>query len=208
MAKTVYGFTPENVRQRLGYLVVNTPHLWPLWLALVAGFGLAVTGSVLAFKVNRQVFAGARFEKFYRGTRLATAAALARETSERGKQQITIAGVPMPTEAETTHVSIGGATGTGKSTIVKEMIYAGMRRGDRMVITDPDGEFLSCFYRKGDKILNPYDARTEGWSFFNEIQEDYDFERRCCINRARSVDVYAQWSRGQPPIKSDSRVTA
>ncbi|XDJ35961.1 MAG: hypothetical protein V3Q69_05360 [Burkholderia sp.] len=33
-------------------------------------------------------------------------------------------------------------------------------------------------------------------------------DRRCCINRARSVDVYAQWSRGQPPIKSDSRVTA
>ncbi|XDJ36219.1 MAG: hypothetical protein V3Q69_01945 [Burkholderia sp.] len=31
---------------------------------------------------------------------------------------------------------------------------------------------------------------------------------RCCINRARSVDVYAQRSRGQPPIKSDSRVTA
>ncbi|XDJ35934.1 MAG: hypothetical protein V3Q69_04940 [Burkholderia sp.] len=32
--------------------------------------------------------------------------------------------------------------------------------------------------------------------------------RRCCINRARSVDVYAQRSRGQPPIKSDSRVIA
>ncbi|XDJ35130.1 MAG: hypothetical protein V3Q69_06870 [Burkholderia sp.] len=31
---------------------------------------------------------------------------------------------------------------------------------------------------------------------------------RCCINRARSVDVYAQRSRGQSPIKSDSRVTA
>ncbi|XDJ35922.1 MAG: hypothetical protein V3Q69_04850 [Burkholderia sp.] len=29
-----------------------------------------------------------------------------------------------------------------------------------------------------------------------------------CINRARSVDVYAHRSRGQPPIKSDSRVTA
>ncbi|XDJ36421.1 MAG: hypothetical protein V3Q69_11780 [Burkholderia sp.] len=29
-----------------------------------------------------------------------------------------------------------------------------------------------------------------------------------CINRARSVDVYARRSRGQPPIKSDSRVTA
>ncbi|XDJ35286.1 MAG: hypothetical protein V3Q69_08695 [Burkholderia sp.] len=32
--------------------------------------------------------------------------------------------------------------------------------------------------------------------------------RRCCINRARSVDVYAQRSQGQPPIKSDFRVTA
>ncbi|XDJ36626.1 MAG: hypothetical protein V3Q69_13915 (plasmid) [Burkholderia sp.] len=31
---------------------------------------------------------------------------------------------------------------------------------------------------------------------------------RCCINRARSVDIYARRSRGQPPIKSDSRVTA
>ncbi|XDJ35334.1 MAG: hypothetical protein V3Q69_09260 [Burkholderia sp.] len=32
---------------------------------------------------------------------------------------------------------------------------------------------------------------------------------RCCINRARSVDVYyAQRSLGQPPIKSNSRVTA
>ncbi|XDJ35774.1 MAG: hypothetical protein V3Q69_03180 [Burkholderia sp.] len=34
------------------------------------------------------------------------------------------------------------------------------------------------------------------------------FARRCCINRARSIDVYAQQSRGQIPIKSDSRVTA
>ncbi|XDJ36225.1 MAG: hypothetical protein V3Q69_12600 [Burkholderia sp.] len=33
-------------------------------------------------------------------------------------------------------------------------------------------------------------------------------KRHCCINRARSVDVYAQRSRAQLPIKSDSRVTA
>ncbi|XDJ36306.1 MAG: hypothetical protein V3Q69_13355 [Burkholderia sp.] len=32
--------------------------------------------------------------------------------------------------------------------------------------------------------------------------------RRCCIHLARAVDVYAQLSRGQPPIKSDSRVIA
>ncbi|XDJ36458.1 MAG: hypothetical protein V3Q69_12245 [Burkholderia sp.] len=32
--------------------------------------------------------------------------------------------------------------------------------------------------------------------------------RRCYINLARAVDVYTQRSLGQPPIKSDSRVTA
>ncbi|XDJ36220.1 MAG: hypothetical protein V3Q69_03200 [Burkholderia sp.] len=36
----------------------------------------------------------------------------------------------------------------------------------------------------------------------------FTLSRRCCINRARSVDVYAQRSLGRPPIKSDSRVTA
>ncbi|XDJ35471.1 MAG: hypothetical protein V3Q69_10650 [Burkholderia sp.] len=35
-----------------------------------------------------------------------------------------------------------------------------------------------------------------------------EFTGRCCINGARSVDVYAQRSRDQPPIKSDFRVTA
>ncbi|MDW4756552.1 type IV secretion system DNA-binding domain-containing protein, partial [Escherichia coli] len=45
------------------------------------------------------------------------------------------------------------------------------------IILDPDGDFLSRFYKKGDKILNPYDARTEGWVFFNEIKSDFDFER-------------------------------
>ncbi|XDJ35537.1 MAG: hypothetical protein V3Q69_00475 [Burkholderia sp.] len=37
---------------------------------------------------------------------------------------------------------------------------------------------------------------VEGWS------------GHCCINRARSIDVDAQRSRGQLPIKSDFRVTA
>ncbi|MCD4621888.1 type IV secretion system DNA-binding domain-containing protein, partial [Proteus mirabilis] len=74
----------------------------------------------------------------------------------------------------------------GKSTIFAEMMKCCLMRGkmqrvasnkDRMIILDPDGDFLSRFYKKGDKILNPYDARTEGWVFFNEIKSDFDFER-------------------------------
>ncbi|KAF1006781.1 MAG: hypothetical protein E5299_02116 [Burkholderia gladioli] len=55
--------------------------------------------------------------------------------------------------------------------------------------------------------------RVRNWAAYNEgliNRGDVTIwiDGRCCINRARSVDVYAQWSRGQPPIKSDSRVTA
>jgi hypothetical protein len=46
-----------------------------------------------------------------------------------------------------------------------------------MIIADPDGDMLAKFWREGDIILNPYDARTEKWSFFNEIRNDYDFKR-------------------------------
>lgn len=190
VAKLYYGFTPETARDRVVLLLVNTFELWPLWAALVAGLVAGIVGVVLVFVLSRRTFAGAAFDKFYRGTRLVSAWALKRETTERGKHQITIAGVPVPTKAETTHFSIGGSTGSGKSTVFKEMMYGDMRRGDRMVVLDPDGEFLSCFWRKGDKILNPFDARTEGWSFFNEIREDYDFERyaRSIIQPGSSAD--------------------
>lgn len=177
VAKAVYGFTPQNVRQRITLLIVHTFNFWPLWVGLLVGFLVALIAVVAILHMNKRVFAGAYYDKFYRGTKLTTPALLARETTERGMSQIMIANVPVPTEAETTHFSIGGATGTGKSTIFSEMIFGCLRRGDRMVILDPDGAFLSKFYRPGDKILNPYDARTEGWSFFNEIRQNYDFER-------------------------------
>ncbi|KAF1050794.1 MAG: hypothetical protein GAK41_01485 [Burkholderia gladioli] len=51
---------------------------------------------------------------------------------------------------------------------------------------------------------SPFDPELPDAVVFAQSADD----GRCCINRARSVDVYAQRSRGQPPIKSDSRVTA
>jgi Type IV secretion-system coupling protein DNA-binding domain len=190
VAKLVYGFTPQTIRSTLATLIKETPHLWPLWSALLGGFVVGVIGLIAGFRLSKQTFAGARFERFYRGTQLVSAAALARETHEPKARQITIAGVPIPIKAETTHISLGGSTGVGKSTIFKEMMVGCLARRDRMVILDPDGEYLSTFYEKGDKILNPYDARSEGWSFFNEIREDFDFERyaRSIVQQSDSAD--------------------
>ncbi|EJT1151525.1 type IV secretion system DNA-binding domain-containing protein [Salmonella enterica] len=184
-AKALYGFTPKDARERLVLLIQQTFDLWPLWGALLVGEIIAIIGLIIFFKFNHQIFKGAPFKKIYRGTRLVSQRALASLTKER-EPQITIADIPIPTKAEGTHISIAGATGVGKSTIFAEMMKCCLMRGkmervaskkDRMIILDPDGDFLSRFYKKGDKILNPYDARTEGWVFFNEIKSDFDFER-------------------------------
>lgn len=177
VAKQLYGFTPDNIKEALPFLVKNTFSIWQLWGSLLGGFVLASVIMVFVVKYNKMVFKGAAFSRFYRGTQLVTQDALARLTRERKKQQVTIAGVPVPTQAESKHFAIGGATGTGKTTVMKEMMLGVMKRGDKQVILDPDGEFLSTFYRPGDVILNPYDERSVGWSFFNEIRNEFDFNR-------------------------------
>jgi len=72
---------------------------------------------------------------------------------------------------------VGGSTGSGKSVLIREMAYSALLRGDRIVVADPNGDMLAKFHRPGDVILNPYDSRSLGWTFFNEIRAEYDFKR-------------------------------
>lgn len=152
------------------------PHKPVLWAWTGGGLLIAVLLSWALYKIFSREFAGAAFKKHLRGTKLVSATTLIAKTKEVGKQQIHIAGVPMPTRVEAVHTLIGGATGTGKTTGFNEILLDIRRRGDRMIITDPDGGFLSRFYKPGDVILNPYDARTQGWNFFNEVRNSYDFK--------------------------------
>lgn len=194
VAREIYGMNHDNTKQMFMPLVKYTFGFhwqgWHLWLIPAAVMLVVMIGTITAIVLNQQVFKGARFEKFLRGTQMTSQKDLARRTKERGKEQITIAGVPIPTKAEVSHFSIGGRTGAGKSTILKEMMLGAMKRNDRMIILDSDGTFVETFYRPGDVILNPYDARTAGWSFFNEIRHDYDYERyaKSVIQKSRSSD--------------------
>ncbi len=67
-------------------------------------------------------------------------------------------------------------------------------RGDRVIITDPNGDFLSHFGKKGDAILNPFDRRGNPWSIFNELTSLYDHERyaKSVIPPSRSPND-AEW---------------
>jgi type IV secretory pathway TraG/TraD family ATPase VirD4 len=103
-----------------------------------------------------------------------------RERAGRGREAaITIAGIPIAQSDETKHFKIIGTTGTGKSTAIVEILAAGLARGDRAVIADPDGGYMRRFFRaqRGDVILNPFEPASRKWDLFGEIRTPYDIEQ-------------------------------
>jgi type IV secretory pathway TraG/TraD family ATPase VirD4 len=92
---------------------------------------------------------------------------------------ITVAGIPLAHSDESKHFKIIGTTGTGKSTAIAEILAAGLARGDRAVIADPDGGYMRRFFRaqRGDVILNPFEPDSRKWDLFGEIRTPYDIEQ-------------------------------
>lgn len=194
-AKALLGIDEVNAKYQVPYYFKHTFEIPELWGGLVVGFILAIIVCILIAVYGRMTFKGAHYDKYYRGTKLVSQFQLKTMTKERGIQA-TIGGVPIPLDAETQHMSVNGSTGSGKSTAIKEHMLGPVKRRQRMFILDPDGEFLSLFWKPGDIILNPFDTRTAGWNFFNEIRDPYDFERfaKSIIQKSKSNDS-EEWNR-------------
>jgi hypothetical protein len=86
-----------------------------------------------------------------------------------------LAGVVLAPNAENEHVAVVGVTGSGKSVALRSTMHTALSRGDRHVVADPDGGAMSLFYRDGDVILNPADARSAKWDMLAEIEDDTDY---------------------------------
>ena len=116
-----------------------------------------------------------------RGSLVADSAARRTTFSKQSSREaaITLAGIAVPELDETKHFKLIGTTGTGKSTAVQEIMSSALARGDRAVISDPDGGYVRRFYRedRGDIILNPFDERSVKWDLFGEIRNTYDVEQ-------------------------------
>ncbi len=162
----------------LSQWILATPEHIALIVAPIIGFAMAVS---VAFLLKRHStkdgFDGAGYVKHIRGTEAVPVERLRKLCTERGAMQINVAGVPMPTGVENLHILLNGSTGTGKSVLLRHLVFSALGRGDRMVIVDPNGDLYSKFGRPSDVLLNPYDERTEGWSFFNEIRAEFDWKR-------------------------------
>jgi type IV conjugative transfer system coupling protein TraD len=76
-----------------------------------------------------------------------------------------LGGIRLVKDGERLHILIVGSTGTGKTTAILELLDQIRARGDTAVVYDPDGTFLSYFYRGDhDVVLNVCDARMPPWN--------------------------------------------
>lgn len=158
--------------------LVRHTHEKPMLMAgAVAGLGLGFGSAYLINSLTKSEFGGAPFRRWLRGTKIVSPTALARKTRRRRAAQVSVGPIGMPPDMEDRHLLISGSTGSGKSVLLRQLTLSALMRSDRMVILDPNGDLYSRFARPGDKLLNPYDARTEAWSIFNELRSDYDFRR-------------------------------
>ena len=78
----------------------------------------------------------------------------------------------IPKSAEAKHIQIMGDTGTGKSTLIKQLLQQIADRGEVAIVYDPAGEFTESFYKegRGDWILNPLDRRAPYWTPSSELR--------------------------------------
>lgn len=91
--------------------------------------------------------------------------------------RLSVAGVTLERAQEPLHLLAVGSTGTGKTTLMTELMDGLVERGDRLIVVDPNGSYLSAFHRDGDTVLNPFDSRSPGWSPFTEVRRAYDFDK-------------------------------
>lgn len=93
-----------------------------------------------------------------------------------GIRAFRIAGIDYPQDAQSRHTFIVGTTGSGKTQTLLNMVEQVRERGQKCVIFDPKGDFVSAFYDpKCDFILNPSDARCPAWSIFDECRTLSEF---------------------------------
>ena len=139
----------------------------------VVGYSLSL---VILLAFGRVMARAKRADKHLRGAELSDIKTIIKML--RGNpSNFELGGVPVPTEIEPVHFLFVGGIGSGKTLAFRQVLEAIRRQDQRAVIADPGGEFVSSFFREGDVLLNPFDARAASWSPFAEMRGPWDAER-------------------------------
>jgi type IV conjugative transfer system coupling protein TraD len=85
--------------------------------------------------------------------------------------------IPLLKDSETSHTLITGTTGSGKTNTFHMLLPQIRTRGDRAIIMDVTGNYVSRYYRKEtDFILNPLDIRSQIWHPWADCHLDSHYD--------------------------------
>jgi type IV secretory pathway TraG/TraD family ATPase VirD4 len=106
----------------------------------------------------------------------------------------------VPRTREANHLLIMGDSGTGKSTLIRQILIQLEARGDTAIVYDPALEYTPQFYtpERGDLILNPLDARSPSWNPGEEVRHDAEartIARSLFPDRANDTPFFTEGSR-------------
>lgn len=113
-----------------------------------------------------------------------------------GKKQasdLTLDGLPLLKHKETSHILITGTTGSGKTNCFHTLLPKIRKRGNRAIVVDLTGDFVSKYYRQGhDILLNPLDARSLCWNPWGECLMDahHDTLAAAIVPKSTSFDIF------------------
>ncbi|MFA6302178.1 MAG: type IV conjugative transfer system coupling protein TraD [Legionella sp.] len=116
--------------------------------------------------------------KIIRGSELVEEEVLQKTIKKNSKlSPYKIGRVSLPFGSETQHIQIVGTTGSGKTVAIRNLLTTIRDRGERAIIYDKGGTYLSRFYREHqDVILNPLDTRGHSWNVWAECEDKADLE--------------------------------
>jgi hypothetical protein len=148
--------------------------LWPL----VAGAAVLVALLLIAIPKDIAQSRGRRLGRRLKGPEMVDAATFTRRLHCDGVafRQTRGPAVAIPRSLENSHILLAGDTGTGKSTLIAEILETVATRGETAVVYDPALDYVTKFYRpeRGDVILNPVDARCPYWKPGDEVLSDVE----------------------------------
>lgn len=160
-------------------LHTNFGTLVKVWIGAMV-FSLTIIGSLLFFIMLyiRRTGIQHKKEDHLRGGQIVPVKELGQQLKrEKRAGKIYAAGIPLIKDSETSHIEFIGSPGTGKSTLLRELMDSIRKRGDRVICYSPSGDFIEWYYREGkDVVLNPFDDRCPSWNLWEECREGYEFD--------------------------------
>ncbi len=140
------------------------------WLLSMDFLGELIVAFLLGISLSIIIFAHKGWKKhqrkFERGGHFVSPRALTASLKKQNQDSdIKFDGLPIIRNSETIHMMFSGTTGSGKTNALHKLLPQIRKKGQKAIIVDLNGTFVSNYYREGkDIILNPLDKRTHPWS--------------------------------------------